>query len=97
MMGVFQWSDFESLGSHTFMLSILDVPFSKCKSIYFIGFLSNKHKNAGFRLRRLHDWLHWRVDYVDLSRLTDHLIAWLHWSSEYVDHGSLDKLPELNS
>jgi hypothetical protein len=94
MMEVFQRSDSKSLGSHTFMFIIVDVPCSKFKSTDFIDFLSNKHKNACFCLRRLHDWLHWRVDYVDLSRLTDHLAAWLHWSSEYVDHGSLDKLPE---
>ena len=61
MMEVFQHSYSKSLGSHTFMFIIVDVPCSKFKSIDFIDFISNKHKNASFRLRGLHDWFCYRT------------------------------------
>jgi hypothetical protein len=85
MMEVFQQVDSKSFGSHTFMFIIVEVPCSKFQSIAFINFFSDKYIKASFQLMRFHDWLHWKVDCVDLSRLTDHLVAWLHWSFEYVD------------
>jgi hypothetical protein len=92
-MEIFQQVDSESFGSHAFMFindevpcSINDeVPCSKFQSIVFINFFTNKYIKASFRLTRFHDWLHWKVDCVDLPHLTDHLVAWLHWSFKYVD------------
>jgi hypothetical protein len=85
MTEVFQEADLKSFGSSTFLLISGEGPCSKFQPAYLIDFLTSKHMNAYFCLGRLHGWLHWRVVYVDLSHIIDHLAAWLHWSFEYVD------------
>ena len=53
-----------------------------------------KHRRWDF-LGDLLYWLHWRVDYVNLSRMINHKIAWLlgHFSL-LTDHGKFDKILE---
>jgi hypothetical protein len=76
---VFQEADLKSFGSSTFLLITDEGPCSIFQLTELIDFLTSKHMNASFRLRRIHGWLHWRVDYVDLFRIIGHLAAWLHW------------------
>jgi hypothetical protein len=85
MMEVFQHVDSKSFNSHAFMLIIVEVPCSKFQPTTSSYFFSSKYIKASFWLMRFHDWLHWKVDCVDFSRLIDHLVAWLQWSFEYVD------------
>jgi hypothetical protein len=79
---VFQEVDLKSFGSSTFLLITSEGPCSKFQPTYLIDFLTSKHMNASFCLRRFLGWLHWRVDYVDPSLIIDLLATWLHW---YVD------------
>lgn len=85
MTEVFKQADSKSFGSYHFMINTTEVPCPETQSTIFINFFSKKYIKASFWLTRLHDWLHWKVDYLDLSCLTNHLASWLHWLFEYVD------------
>jgi len=85
MMEVFQEVDSKNFDSSIFLLITGEVSCSKFQPTVLTDFLSSKHMNSSFCLRRFYDWLHWRVDNVDISRITNHLAAWLHWSFEYID------------
>jgi hypothetical protein len=73
------------------MLIIVEIPCCKSQpttfsqptpfSYAFIG----KYIKATLGHMRFHGWSPWKVDFVDLSRQTDHLAAWLYWSVEYDD------------
>jgi hypothetical protein len=91
MMEVFQQVDSKSFGSHAFMLVTVEIPCSKSQPTTFnqptpfsYAFTS-KYIKATLGHMRFHGWSPWKVDFVDLSRRTDHLAAWLHWSFEYDD------------
>jgi hypothetical protein len=91
MMEVFQQVDSKSFGSHAFTLVTVEIPCSKSQPVAFnqptpfnYAFTS-KYIKADLGHMRFHDWSPWKVDFVDLSRRTDHLAAWLHWSFEYDD------------
>lgn len=85
MMELFQEVDSKNFDSSIFLLITGEVSCSKFQPTVLTDFLSSKHMNSSFCLRRFYDWLHWRVDNVDISRITNHLAAWLHWSFEYID------------
>jgi hypothetical protein len=88
MMEVFQQVDSKSFDSHAFMLITVEIPCSKSQIFqptpFSYAFIS-KYIKASLGHMRFHDWSPWKVDFVDLSRQTDHLAAWLHWSFEYDD------------
>jgi hypothetical protein len=52
---VFCEVDLKCFGSYTFLLITTKVPCSKFQLTIFIDFLSSKHMNAYFYIRRLHD------------------------------------------
>ena len=85
MMGAFQQVDSKSFGSYDFMINTTEVPCPESQLEIFINFFNKKYIKASFRLMRFHEWLHWKVGYLYLSRLTNHLASWLHWLFEYVD------------
>jgi hypothetical protein len=91
MMEVFERVDSKSFGSHAFMLVTIEIPYPKSQPTSFSPptpfsyAFSGKYIKVVLGHMRFHDWSPWKVDFVDLSRWIDHLVAWLHWSSEYDD------------
>jgi hypothetical protein len=89
-MEIFQQVDVKSFGSHAFMLVTVEIPCSKSQPTFsqptpFSYGFTNKYIKASLGHMRFHGGSPWKVDFVDLSRWTDHLVAWLHWSFEYDD------------
>jgi hypothetical protein len=90
MMEAFQQVHAKSFSSHAFMLVTIEMPCSKSQlafnrlAPFSYGFTS-KYIKAALGHMRFHGGSLWKVDFVDLSRQTDHLAAWLHWSFEYDD------------
>jgi hypothetical protein len=85
MMEVFKKVDFKSFFSHAFMLITDEISCSKFQPTTFSHAFTTKYIKAPFRHRVFLDWFPWKVEFVDLSCLIDHLATWLHWSFEYVD------------
>jgi len=90
LMEVFQKVDSKSLGSHAFTLITVEITCSKSQPATFSQptpfnyAFTSKYIKAFFQHMRFHNWSPWMVDFVDLSRRTNHLVAWLHWSFEYL-------------
>jgi hypothetical protein len=91
MMEVFQQIDSKSFVSYTFVLLIVEIPCSKSQPTTsnqlatFNYVFTGKNIKVVLGYMRFHGWSPWKVDFVHLSRWTDHLATWLHWSFEYDD------------
>jgi hypothetical protein len=91
MMEVFQRVDSKSFGSCALTLLTVEIPCSKSQPAAFnqlVAFnyaFTRKYIQAYLGHMRFHNWSPWKIDFVDLSRRTDHLATWLHWSFEYDD------------
>jgi hypothetical protein len=91
MMEVIQQDDSKSLDSHAFTLIIVEIPCYKPQLAAFIQptpfnyAFTSKYNKVALGHMRIHNWSPRKVDFVDLSRRTEHLVAWLHWSFEYDD------------
>jgi hypothetical protein len=88
MMEVFQQIDSKSSSSHAFTLVTVEIPCSRSQPTTYnqpttINYAFTIKATLGHM--RFHGWSPWKVDFVDLSHRTDHLVAWLHWSFEYDD------------
>jgi hypothetical protein len=62
------------------MLIIVVIPCSKSQLVAFSFVFTGKCVKASLGYMKFLDWLPWKVDFVDISRLTVHLAGWLHWS-----------------
>jgi hypothetical protein len=90
MMKVFQQVDAKSFSSHAFVLIIVEITCSNSQPAFsqlapFSYGFTSKYIEAVLGHMRFDDGSPWKVDFVDLSHQTNHLVAWLHWSFEYVD------------
>jgi hypothetical protein len=85
MMEVFQHVDSNNYVSCAFTLIIVEVLGSEFQPTPFNYAFTSKYIKAYFQHRIFHDGFHWKDDFVDLSRWTNHLVAWLHWSFMYDD------------
>jgi hypothetical protein len=90
MMEVFQQVDAKSFGYHVFMLITIEIPCSKSQRTFiqlvsFSYVFTNRYIKASLVRMRFHNWPPWKVDFVYLSRQTNHLAGWLHWYFEYDD------------
>jgi hypothetical protein len=91
MMEVFQQEYSKSFGSHAFTLVTVEIPCYKSQptalnqSTTFNYAFTIKYIKVTLGYMIFHGWSPWKVEFVDLSRQTDHLDAWIHWSFEYHD------------
>jgi hypothetical protein len=72
------------------MLLTIEIPCFKSQLTFtqlapFNYGFTNKYIKVALGHMTFHGGSPWKVDFVDLSRRTDHLAAWLHWSFEYDD------------
>jgi len=90
MVEVFQQVDGKSFVSHASVLITIEIPCSMSQPTFillapFSYDFTNKYIKAFLGHIIFHGGPPWKVDFVDLSRWTDNLVAWLHWSFEYDD------------